>query len=118
MADTHLEGGICHGYAIFPWTMSSEFILGLLECETYLRAESHLMEPESSETSSDAVCWSEADLQTVACVGTESHGYEDDAPIPETNDIVDKVGTEDTANPTGTRPKRPISDHLSATRPS
>ena len=49
MADTHLEGGICHGYAIFPWTMSSEFIFGLLECETYLRAESHLMEPESSE---------------------------------------------------------------------
>ena len=40
------------------------------------------------------------------------------APIPDTNDIVDKVGTEDAANPTGTRPKRPIRDHLSATRPS
>jgi GTP-binding protein LepA len=27
VADTHPEGGICHGYATFPWTMSSEFIL-------------------------------------------------------------------------------------------
>ena len=69
-------------------------LLGLLECETYsvldvrceeqsvlgcdadLRAESDLMEPESSEASSDAVCWSEADLQTVTGVGAESHGYE------------------------------------------
>ena len=40
------------------------------------------------------------------------------AAIPETNDIVDEVGAEDPANPIGTRPKRPISDHLSATRPS
>ena len=68
-------------------------LLGLLECETYsvlnmwgeeqsvfggdadLRTEGDLMEPESSEASSDAVCWSEADFQTVASVGTESHGY-------------------------------------------
>ena len=68
-------------------------LLGLLECETYsvldvrgeeqsvfggdadLRTESHLVEPESSETSSDAVCWGEADFQTVASVSTESHGY-------------------------------------------
>ena len=69
-------------------------LLGLLECETYsvlnmwgeeqsvfggdadLRTESHLMEPEPSETSSYSVRWCEADFQTVACVGTESHGYE------------------------------------------
>ena len=65
-----------------------------LECETYsvldvrgeeqsvfggdadLRTESDFMEPESSETSSDSVRWCEADFQSVACVGTESHGYE------------------------------------------
>ena len=48
----------------------------------------------------------------------EYHLASNDAPIPETNDIVDKVGADDAANPTGTIPKRPISDHLSATRPS
>ena len=68
------------------------FLLGLLKCEadsvldvwceeksgirrdSDLRTEGNLMKPESSETSSDAVCRSEADFKAVAGIGAKSHG--------------------------------------------
>ena len=63
----------CETYSILDVRCEEQSVFG---CDADLRTESDLMEPESSETSSDAVCWGEADFQTVTFVGAEPHGYE------------------------------------------